>query len=70
MHVLLRAVTITLINLNNQQKAERARTEKAYESTFQSFIVLSFVESRNRAPLAVWHHLILLIFSSISKLFK
>jgi hypothetical protein len=38
--------------------------------TFHSLMVLSFVESRNRAPLAVWHHLILLIFSSISKLFK
>jgi len=38
--------------------------------TFQNLIVLSLVDKRKRAPLAIWHHRILLIFSSISKLFK
>jgi hypothetical protein len=38
--------------------------------TFQNLMVLSFVERRKRAPLAIWHHLILLIFSSISKLLR
>lgn len=43
---------------------------KIESSTFQNLMVLSFVDKRNRAPLAVWHHLILLIFSSISKLLR
>lgn len=38
--------------------------------TFQNLMVLSLVDKRNNALLAVWHHLILLIFSSISKLFR
>ncbi|PON35740.1 LOW QUALITY PROTEIN: hypothetical protein PanWU01x14_333880 [Parasponia andersonii] len=38
--------------------------------TFQNLIVLSLVDRRKTAELAVWHHLILLIFSSISKLLR
>ena len=38
--------------------------------TFQNFIVLSFVDSRNNALFAAWHHFIWLIFSSISKLLR
>jgi len=45
-------------------------TNNNYMPTFQYLMVLSFVERRNSAPFAVWHHRILLIFSSISKLLR
>jgi hypothetical protein len=39
-------------------------------STFHNLIVLSFVDSINNAPFAEWLHLILFIFSSISRLLR
>lgn len=70
--ILLHIITY-LYRINVRQVFENTiltATRECNFPTFQNLIVLSLVDRRNRAPLAVWHHLILLIFSSISKLFR
>lgn len=55
-----------LAGVSSFDKLFSATTFKDLSKTFQSFIVLSFVERRKWDAFCRRHHLILLIFSSIS----